>query len=125
MPNTVPNQRIIHINRDMPQKGASDFLALKNQNLYDAYRTLREGRRGATALYLWLILCANRDGFDLALSPSAIEAKTGLPESTCRDSINVLIEKGFLVPKREGSNVYDFYERPLPKEEENAERFSF
>lgn len=112
MPDTFPNQKIIHINRDMPPKGSNDFLVVKNQNLYDAYRILRKDSRGATPLYLWLILAANKDGFDLALSPRAIEAQTGLPQSTCRDGIDALIRTGFLVPKREGSNVYDFYERP-------------
>lgn len=143
MPYTVPNQKIIHINRDMPPKGSIDFLVIKNQNLYDAYRILRKDSRGATPLYLWLILAANKDGFDLALSPKAIEAQTGLPQSTCRDGIDALIRTGFLVPKREGSNVYDFYERPefatktdpapaapeekvsQPEKAENAERFVF
>ena len=85
---------------------------MKNQNLYDAYRTLREGRRGATAIYLWLVLAGNKDGFDLAFSPKAIEIRAGMPESTCRDAMGVLIDKGYLVQKNEGSNVYDFYERP-------------
>lgn len=49
MPETVPNQRIVHIHRDMPQKGCKDFLAVKTENLYNAYRTLRSNRRGATA----------------------------------------------------------------------------
>ena len=35
-----------------------------------------------------------------------------MPESTCRDLVQILIEKGYLVQKHEGSNVYDFYERP-------------
>lgn len=139
MPNTVPNQKVIHINRDMPPKGSNDYLVVKNQNLFDAYRVLRENSRGATPLYLWLILAANKDGFDLALSPRAIEEKTGLPQSTCRDAVDALIRKGFLVPKHEGSNVYDFYERPdlapkptpapaAPREKkaaDSAERFTF
>ena len=125
MPETVPNQRVIHIHRDMPQRGEDkDYLAVKNQNLYDAYRTLREGRRGATAIYLWLVLAGNKDGFDLAFSPKAIEIRAGMPESTCRDAMGVLIDKGYLVQKREGSNVYDFYERPeyAPKTVSEAPR---
>lgn len=35
-----------------------------------------------------------------------------MPESTCRDLVQILIEKGYLVQKHEDSNVYDFYERP-------------
>ena len=112
MPTTVPNQRIVHIHRDMPQKGDRDFLVVKNQNLYDAYRNLRDGRRGGTAIYLWSVLAGNKDSFDLAFSPKAIAERSGMPESTCRDSFEVLINKGYLVQKKDGSNIYDFYERP-------------
>ena len=112
MPTTVPIQRIVHIHRDMPQNGDRDFLVVKNQNLYDAYRNLRDGRRGGTAIYLWSVLAGNKDSFDLAFSPKAIAERSGMPESTCRDSFEVLINKGYLVQKKDGSNIYDFYERP-------------
>lgn len=112
MPNTVPNQNIMHIHRDMPQSGDRDFLVVKNQNLYDAYQTLRQDRRGGLAIYLWLVLAGNKDGYDLAFSPKAIQERSGLPESTCRDAVDRLIRTGYLVRKHEGSNIYDFYERP-------------
>lgn len=112
MPTTVPNQNIVHIHRDMPQSGDRDFLVVKNQNLYDAYKTLRQDKRGGLAIYLWLVLAGNKDGYDLAFSPKAILERSGLPESTCRDAVDRLIRNGYLVQKREGSNIYDFYERP-------------
>lgn len=112
MPNTVPNQKIVHINRDMPQSGENNYTVIKNKNFYDAYKDLRKASRGGTATFLWLILAGNKDGFDLAFSPKAIAERAGMPESTCRDLVQILIEKGYLVQKHEGSNVYDFYERP-------------
>ena len=118
MPKTFANQNIIHIHRDMPQKCDHNFTVVKNQNLYDAYQNLRDGRRGGTAIYLWLVLAGNKDSFDLAFSPKAIAERSGLPESTCRDSFKVLVNKGYLVQKKDGSNIYDFYERPehaIPK----------
>ena len=104
---TVPNQKVVHINRDMPEKNEGNFLLIKKDNLYAAYRDLN-----ATALCLYLYLAGNMDGFNLALSPKASHAEMGMPESTCKDQIKVLIHKGYLVPKSEGSNVYDFYETP-------------
>lgn len=112
MPNTVPNQKIVHIHRDMPQNGDNNYTVIKNKNFYDAYKDLRKASRGGTATFLWLILAGNKDGFDLAFSPKAIAERAGMPESTCRDLVQILIEKGYLVQKHEDSNVYDFYERP-------------
>ena len=107
MPTTSPNQKIVHIHRDMPKDGEGNFLLIKKENLYNAYRDLN-----ATALVLYLYLAGNKDGFDLALSPKAIHAEMGLPESTCRDQFKVLVQKGYLVPKQKDSNIFDFYERP-------------
>lgn len=104
---TVPNQKVVHINRDMPKPNEGNFLLIKKDNLYAAYRDLN-----ATALCLYLYLAGNMDGFRLALSPKAIHEEMGMPISTAKDQIKVLIQKGYLVPKSEGSNVYDFCETP-------------
>ena len=91
----------------MPGENEGNFLMIKKSNLYEAYRTLN-----ATALCLYLFLAGNKDGYNLEYSPKAIHAEMGMPESTCRDQFKVLVEKGFLVPKHEGSNIFDFYETP-------------
>lgn len=91
----------------MPSRDEAGFVLIKKKNLYDAYEDLN-----ATALVLWIYFAGNKDGFDLALSPKAVEASTGMAQSTCRDQIQKLIARGYLVPKHEGSNVYDFYEIP-------------
>jgi hypothetical protein len=110
---TVPNQKVVHVNRDMPEKNEGNFLLIKKENLYAAYRDLN-----ATALCLYLYLAGNMNGFDLAFSPKAIHAEMGMPESTCRDQFNVLENKGYLVPKHEKSNIYDFFE--IPKDKKTA-----
>lgn len=116
MPVTFPNQKVVHVHRDMPDKNKKEgnFLLIKNENLYAAYRDLN-----ATALCLYLYLAGNKDGFDLAFSPKAIHEEMGMPESTCRDQFKVLVSKGYLVPRHERSNVFDFFEQP--KEKEKAE----
>ena len=111
---SVPNQKMVHINRDMPEKKEGNFLLIKKDNLYAAYRDLN-----ATALCLYLYLAGNMNGYRFALSPKAIHEEMGMPVSTVKDQINVLIKKGYLVRRAEGSNIYDFYE--APREEENAE----
>jgi hypothetical protein len=107
---SVPNQRIVKVHRDMPGKKEGNFLLIKKGSLYEAYRTLN-----ATALCLYLYLAANKEGYNLEFSPKAIHTEMGIPESTCRDQFKVLVQKGYLVPKHEGSNIYDFYERPQKK----------
>ena len=112
---TVENQRRVLVHRDMPEKDEGNFLLIKKENLYAAYRNLN-----ATALCLYLYLAGNKDGFDLAFSPKAIHKEMGMPESTCRDQFKVLVNKGYLVPRHEGSNVYDFYEIPREKHKEET-----
>lgn len=114
---TVENQRRVLVHRDMPKKKEGNFLLIKKENLYAAYRNLN-----ATALCLYLYLAGNKDGFDLAFSPKAIHNEMGLPESTCRDQFRVLENKGYLVRRDEKSNRYDFYE--IPKERKTAETAS-
>ena len=76
---------------------------------------------------MYLYLAGNQDRYELALSPRAISQTVGMPESTIRDQINKLITYRYLVPKREGSNIYDFYEIPLPEanEEKDDPAFQF
>lgn len=103
MPNTVPNQRMVAIHRE---RAASDFLGIKNSNWQAAARDL-----GAHALLLYLYFASNANGFVLALSPAAIRQAVGMPASTYRDQFVRLIDKGYLV-QRKDSNTYDFYETP-------------
>lgn len=110
---TVPNQRTIVVHRTQCDK---DFLQIKKSTLFEAYNTL-----GATALFLYLYFVGNRDNYQFAFSPSAIFKATGMPESTCRDQFKKLIACKYLVPRREGSNIYDFYERPHVNCEEGTQ----
>lgn len=117
MPYTVENQRRVLVHRDMPKEKEGNFLLIKKENLYAAYRDLN-----ATALCLYLYLAGNKDGFDLAFSPKAIHNEMGLPESTCRDQFKVLVNKGYLVRRSDTSNIYDFYE--IPREKKKADTAS-
>ncbi len=105
MPNTVPNQRMVKIHREVAK---SDFLGIKNENWQAAARDLRPH-----ALLLYLYLAANADNYTLALSPAAVREAVGMARSTYNDQIRILIDKGYLVPSH--GNTFDFYETPQPR----------
>lgn len=99
---TVPNQKIVKIHREEVK---TDFLGIKNENWKAASRDL-----GATALRLYFYLAANRDNFNLELSPQNILNEIGMPPSTYRDQFKILLKKGYIVHKQ--GNIYEFYEKP-------------
>ena len=112
MPNTVPNQKVVHVNR---QKCDKNFLQISKDIWYAANKDL-----GPYGLQLYLYIAGNRDGFDFALSQEAAERDAGITKTTFHKYVKVLIEKGYLVPRKEKSNVYDFYEVPKRKEDKEA-----
>ena len=112
MPNTVPNQKVVHVNR---QKCDKNFLQISKDNWYAANKDL-----GPYGLQLYLYIAGNRDGFDFALSQEAAERDVGITKTTFHKYVKVLIEKGYLVPRKENSNIYDFYEVPKRKEDKEA-----
>ncbi len=101
---TVPHQKKIYIHRE-PLEGY--FLGINKETFMAAYKDLN-----ATALALYLYFASNKDNFSFALSPSNIHKEFGMPVNTCQDQVKKLIDKGYLVPRRDGSNIYDFYEYP-------------
>ena len=105
MPNTYPNQRIVHIHRERP---AADFLGIKNDNWKAAARDL-----SAHALKLYLYFAANADNYEFALSQAAVTEDIGMARSTFHDQFHVLVNKGYLVNTH--GNTYDFYEKPQPR----------
>ena len=102
---TFPNQRTIKINREAAKR---DFLGIKNENWQFAARDL-----GAHALMLYMYFASNANGFELALSPAAIENAIGMPRSTYHDQFRKLLNKGYLVET--SSNHYSFFEVSQPR----------
>lgn len=100
MPDTVANQKLVIIHREAP---TSNFLGILNENWQAACRDL-----GAHATILYLYLASNKNNFELALSPKAVENAIGMPRSTYYDQLKKLTEKGYLIQER--GNKYHFYE---------------
>ena len=103
MPYTSPNQRVIHIHREPLD---NNFLGINNDSWKAATRVL-----GAPAFVLYMYLAANKDNFNLALSPAAVQKEIGMARSTYYDQFRNLEALGFL--QKGKGNVYHFYERPL------------
>ena len=102
MPYTAPNQRVITVHRAPLE---NNFLGINNDNWKNAARVL-----GAQAFLLYIYLASNKDVFQLALSPKAIQQEIGMPPSTFRDQLRKLESLGFLVPGK--GNMLHFYESP-------------
>ena len=109
---TVPNQKVVHVNR---QKCDKNFLQISKENWYAVNKDL-----GPYGLQLYLYIAGNKDGFDLALSQEAAEQEAGIKKTTYHSYVKALIAKGYLVPRKENSNIYDFYEIPKREEDKRA-----
>ncbi len=101
---TVPNQRIAVIHREKCER---DFLQIKKENWFAANKDLEP-----YGLQVYLYLAGNRDGFNLELSQEAAEREAGIKKTSFHKYVNLMIAKGYLVQRGEGSNLYDFYEKP-------------
>lgn len=101
---TFPNQKTITIHR---KELKQPFLGINKDTFVEAYKNLN-----ATALALYLFFLSNKDNYTFALSPAGIAKELGMPESTCKDQIEKLIKKNYLIQRKEGSNQYDLYETP-------------
>ena len=109
---TVPNQKIIVIHKDKPDR---DFLQIKNEHWMEVNK-----KYGPYALQIYLYLAKNASGYEMALSQAAAETEVGIKKTTFHKYLDLFIREGYLV-KRNG-NTYDFYEVPCKQKEEEAER---
>ena len=112
MATTVPHQKVVHVNR---QKCDKNFLQISKENWYAVNKDL-----GPYGLQLYLYIAGNMDGFNLALSQEAAEQEAGIKKTTYHSYVKTLIAKGYLVPRKENSNIYDFYEIPKREEDKRA-----
>ncbi len=110
---TAPHQRKVIIHREKCER---DFLQIKKENWFAANKDLEP-----YGLQVYLYLAGNRDGFSLELSQEAAEREAGIKKTSFHKYVNLMIEKGYLVQRGEGSNLYDFYERPQKQKKKAAE----
>lgn len=63
----------------------------------------------AGAFKLWRYCARNADGYSFWLSPKAVEKE--IKKDQYYKARNELVEKGYLTPTKEGSNIFIFKER--------------
>ena len=109
---TSPNQRKVIVHREKCER---DFLQIKKENWFAANKDLEP-----YGLQVYLYLAGNRDGFILELSQEAAEREAGIKKTSFHKYVNLMINKGYLVQRGDGSNLYDFYERPQEQKKKAA-----
>ena len=109
MPETVPNQKLIVIHRDMPN---TNFMQIKNENWMEFNK-----KHGPFALQFYLYFAKNADGYNLALSKQAALKEAGIKSTTYYKYLELLINEGYLVWRN--GNTLDFYETPHKQEDKD------
>ena len=109
MYNSNPNQRMVTIHRNIPEKGGKQFLTIYTETLAAASKILT----GEVAFKLYLFFCANKDQYETYYSPQNFANVYGVAAESGRRAFLQLEEKGFLVYK--GNNSYEFFELPQNK----------
>ena len=102
---TVPNQRIVTINKPVYKKG--EFTTIGTAATMDAMKNLSYS---AFMLYCYFMLNANN--FQLVLSPAYIFENTALTKNTYHKAFHELESQGYLVREAPSTTKFNFYERP-------------
>lgn len=101
---SVPNQKIVRIEK-RTQRDRNHLYATMNLNaLSEAVSTLN-----GSGLKMWLYFNKNQEGFRMELSQKECN-RWGIKKDSYYNGLKELEEKRYLVPVKEGSNVYCFYE---------------
>jgi len=99
---TVANQKVVIIHK---RNLDANFLQLSKDDMYTAANEL-----SGAGFKVYLYLAANANGFELALSKTAIETAMKVSKSSYYNALKELEGKGYLV--NEHGNVYSFHEQP-------------
>lgn len=104
---TVPNQRIININKSPTDK--QHYYTTNNLSALDkASGDLIE--KGSFKLYIYL--AKNQNDYTFALSSSDFMKWSSLSKSAYTTAFNELVSKGYLVQQENKKNLYKFYDIP-------------
>ena len=103
---SVPNQKIVEIGTRTARNGNNLYATMNLDALQQAMKTLK-----GSSLKMWLYFNKNQEHYAFELSRADC-LEWGIKKDSYYDGIEELIEKGYLVQSREGSNLYTFYELP-------------
>ena len=111
---TIENQKIVIVNKEASDK----------EHPYSIINLIAEQNAGMTLngneFKLWFYIAKNQNGYSFALSKVSFCREMNVSVSTYYRAVDTLIEKGYLIQKEKGSNVYCFYENGTNLIEENS-----
>lgn len=103
---TVPNQRILTINKQ-PTDKQHKFTANNLAALDEAARRLQS--KGGFKLYMYL--AKNQDKYNFALSSADFCAWSGLGIAAYRTAFEELEKEGYLIKATDKQTIYTFYDK--------------
>ena len=108
-----PNQRKINIPKEGQALCDENHYYLKAQKkaMFDAMKALTP-----TNFQVWLYLASQKKDQDFWFTPAAVTLETGIKKSSLQEGIRVLIREKYLIPRADGSNIFDFFEVPRTEE---------
>lgn len=104
---SVENQKVVEIGA-RPKRDKNNLYAMVN---LDALKEAMKNLKGSS-MKMWMYFNKNQNGYKFDLSRADC-LEWGIKKDSYYSAIADLIERGYLVPIREGSNHYMFYEVPL------------
>lgn len=108
----MPNQRIISIKGKEPCDTDNIYAKINIKAMLNAMKNLTPKN-----FQVWLYLAKNQNNYTFSLSPKAVQEETGIVKSSVQEGIRTLIRKKYLIQRNDGSNIYDFYEKPQEEQE--------
>lgn len=106
---TYPNQKVIQV-KSVPHNGKDKSQTYGCINIEASNKAARVLKPNAYRMYVRIVL--NQDGHEFALSPKAMREDIGISQAGYETAVKNLIDTGYLVQIRSGSNKYVFYENP-------------
>lgn len=105
---SVPNQKIVTVSKE-PCDEINIYVKMNVDAIDQALMNLKQG----SVLKVWMYFAKNQNGYTFELSSKHVMAYCNITDKTYREAIKTLIEKRYLVPRADNSNLYDFYEIPV------------
>lgn len=106
---SFPNQKIIHVNKEMP-KQTKDNKRPYSITYIDSIELASQNIHKGVSFRLYMYLINNQDKYAAALSPQDFSDRYGVSLNSAKEAVNDLISLGYLVQR--AKNIYDFYEIP-------------
>lgn len=107
----VPNQKVVTVSKQKCDKQHL-YATINLEAMEQAAQALDAG-----AFKLWVYFAKNQNGYEFALSSSAVQATFGMKIKQYNNAVDQLIEKGYLVVQ--SGNQYAFNEKAVITKEDN------